>query len=344
VARTFTHSPLRVVVCLAAAFASALALTVALGLLLERVWDSSGATNFDSTVTRWFVDHRTDAWTAVMRALTSLGSSAVVVPLAGVVVAVLLVDRRRWLAFFLVLAVGGASLLSVLAKLVVGRHRPPIELQLQHPHGSAFPSGHTTQATATYFALAIVVTVLSRSQARRALAWLAAALIVFLVGVSRVYLGVHWATDVVGGWILGGLWITGVSFALRPFDGEIGERNVARFLQGWGTQFRCAARGARLAVRQRNLRIMLGAACAVIAVAAIYDVSDVRWAVLLVCIAGVLGAEIFNSAIEKLADRVETGYDSGIRDTKDMAAAAVLTLSCFTAVIGVIVFWPYVIG
>jgi diacylglycerol kinase (ATP) len=119
---------------------------------------------------------------------------------------------------------------------------------------------------------------------------------------------------------------------------------VAHFLRDWGTQFHCAARGARLAFRQRNFRIMSGAACAVVALAVVYDVSAVRWAVLLVCIASVLSAETINSAIEKLADRVESGYDSEIRDTKDIAAAAVLTLACFTAVIGIIVFWPYVIG
>jgi undecaprenyl-diphosphatase len=344
VARGSTHRPLRVGAGLAAAFAGALVLTIAIGLLLERVWDSSGATGFDSTVTHWFVDHRTDTWSAVMRAVTWLGSSAVVIPLATVVVAALLVDRRRWLALFLALAVGGASVLSVLTKQAVGRERPPIDLRLQHPVGSAFPSGHTTQATATYFALAIVVTVLSRSRSLRAATWSVATLIAFLVGMSRVYLGVHWATDVMGGWFLGGLWLAGLTFALWPLDGEIGERTVARLLPGWGTQFRCAARGVGLAVRQRNLRIMLGAACAVIAAAAICDVSDVRWAVLLLCIASVLGAEIFNSAIEKLADRVEPGYDNEIRDTKDMAAAGVLTISCITAVIGVIVFWPYVIG
>ena len=217
-ARTPAHDPRRVLFGVAIAFAVAFTLTVALGFLLKLGWSSDGSTAFDSDVTRWFVDHRTPTWTDAMRVITWLGSSWVVVPLAVVVVLVLLIGRRRWLALFLALAVSGASLLSALSKDVIGRDRPPIDIRLQQAHSSSFPSGHSTQAAATYFALAIVVTVLSESRALRAVTWLAATLIVFLVGMSRVYLGMHWATDVFGGWLLGSLWAAGLTVALAPLD------------------------------------------------------------------------------------------------------------------------------
>ena len=210
------HDPRRVAFGVAIAFAFAFSLTVALGFLLELSWASDGSTAFDSQVTRWLVDHRTPAWTDAMRIVTWLGSSAVVVPLSILVVVVLLIGRRRWLAVFVALAVGGASLLSVLAKDVIGRGRPPVDIRLQQSHSSAFPSGHSTQAAATYFALALVVTILTRSRPLRATAWTVAALIVFLVGLSRIYLGMHWATDVLGGWLLGSLWVAGLTVALAP--------------------------------------------------------------------------------------------------------------------------------
>ena len=124
---------------------------------------------------------------------------------------------QPWLALFVALAVGGASLLSVLAKNIVGRDRPPVEIRLQHHTDSAFPSGHSTQAAATYFALAIVVTVLSNSR-RCAPCLVRGPFIVFPVGVSRVYLGVHWATDVLGGWLLGSVWVAGLTVSLAPLE------------------------------------------------------------------------------------------------------------------------------
>ena len=84
-----------------------------------------------------------------MRILTWLGSSAVLIPLAVLVVAALLMGRRPWLALFVALAVGGASLLSVLVKDVIERDRPPVDLRLQEPHSSSFPSAHSTQVAAT---------------------------------------------------------------------------------------------------------------------------------------------------------------------------------------------------
>ena len=151
-----------------------------------------------------------------MSVITWLGSSWVVVPLAIVAAVVLLIVRQPWLALFVALSVSGAALLSVLAKDVIARDRPPLDIRLQHSVSYSFPSGHSTQAAATYFTLAIVVAALGESRALRALTWLVAVLIVFFVGVSRVYLGMHWATDVLGGWMLGSLCAAGLAVALAP--------------------------------------------------------------------------------------------------------------------------------
>lgn len=115
-----------------------------------------------------------------------------------------------------------------------------------------------------------------------------------------------------------------------------------RFFEGLTKSFGCAVRGIGLAIRHRNLQIMLVFGVAVVILAVAYDVSGASWAILLLCIGAVLGAEILNTSIEILADRVEASFDRDIRDTKDLAAGAVLLVSVVAAVTGIIVLWPYV--
>ena len=116
-----------------------------------------------------------------------------------------------------------------------------------------------------------------------------------------------------------------------------------RLLGNVARSFLCAGRGLWLAAQARNLRIMLGAFLVVIVLAAIYDVSLTRWAVLLVCGSVVLATEVLNTSIEALADYVQREYDEDIRTIKDLAAGAVLLTAGLAGAIGVIVFWPYVI-
>jgi undecaprenyl-diphosphatase len=209
---------LRITLGIAGTFAVSLAAVVGLGLVLERAFIANGATAIDARVTRWFVAHRTETLTTVMRAVTWLGSSAVIIPTTVIIVTVLVVRHRVVLGVFLGITVAGASLLSTLAKEIVGRDRPPASLRLAAVTSPAFPSGHATQAAATYLALAVIVSLFVRRARPRIVIWAAAILIIALVGVSRVYLGVHWATDVLGGWLLGGLWVTGLTVSFQPLE------------------------------------------------------------------------------------------------------------------------------
>lgn len=117
-----------------------------------------------------------------------------------------------------------------------------------------------------------------------------------------------------------------------------------RFLGNLAKSFRCAGRGVWLAGQGRNLRIMLGVFLAAIVLAAAYDVSATHWAVLLICGGVVLSGEMLNTSIEALADYLQQEYDEDIRTIKDLAAGAVLVAAGLAGTVGVIVFWPYVIG
>ena len=162
----------------------------------------------DSPVAAWLAEHRVDWLTAIMRAITQLGSLRLIVPLVALTTLLLLVRARRPdAAALLVTAATGASLLVALVKLLIGRARPEIGGLLVLVDSSSFPSGHSAQAVATYGALAYLAGRAVSRWGQRVAAWTVATLIAGLVGFSRLYLGVHWLSDVLGGYALGAAWL-----------------------------------------------------------------------------------------------------------------------------------------
>ncbi|MGW4337937.1 phosphatase PAP2 family protein [Rhodococcus koreensis] len=180
---------------LAAAFA-ALAYQVRAGGLL---------TGVDPAILGWFTAHRSDWVTGPAIAVTDAGGPAGTI-IVAVVIGVVLSRRARSPipALILIGTVGAAALASTLTKSVVGRDRPPIVSQVLLETDHSFPSGHATGAMAL-FMMAAVMFGHALPSARRALLLVLAAAVTVVVSVTRLYLGEHWLTDVVGGILLGGL-------------------------------------------------------------------------------------------------------------------------------------------
>ena len=142
----------------------------------------------------------------LMRDITALGSTGVLTFITLAVAGFLALDRKTLAALFVVVAVGGGMLLSTGLKIGFDRPRPDLV-----PHGAivytaSFPSGHSMLAAVAYLTLGAL---LARVQPRRLLKLYLLGLAILLtvaVGVSRVYLGVHWPTDVLAGWAVGAAW------------------------------------------------------------------------------------------------------------------------------------------
>lgn len=140
------------------------------------------------------------------RDFTALGGAGVLGLLTLAVAGYLLLERKFRLAGLLVIAIGGGVLLSSLLKHSFDRPRPDLVPHGSHVYTTSFPSGHSMMAAITYLTLAAL---LSRSQKRgevKIFFLSLAALLTIAVGISRIYMGVHWPTDVLAGWTAGAVW------------------------------------------------------------------------------------------------------------------------------------------
>ena len=198
---------------LTVACAIVIAGAVVVGLLAYLIRAKADVLDVDAAVATWAHAHATGTSTALLRAITRLGSTPVVVGLA-IVVGVLERRRRpsRSLWLFLALVVAGEILTVNLVKLAVARARPAID-PLAPFSGSSFPSGHSAAAAAAFAGFAMLLTRGRSARARAALAGSAAAIAV-AVGMSRMLLGVHWSTDVAAGLAMGWAWFAVCAIAV----------------------------------------------------------------------------------------------------------------------------------
>jgi undecaprenyl-diphosphatase len=177
------------------------------GSILQDVLVHDELALIDRPITRWMVAHRSPWLDTTMEAVTFLASAAFAIPVAVTAAVAGWYFKRsiRWPVLF-VLGVGGTELIFNLVKVLVGRPRPRIH-PLIHAPGLSFPSGHTMTGVVLYGAIAYMVAN-GRSWKTSTWVWMAAVLISCLVGVSRIYLGAHWFTDVLGAIFLGAFWLT----------------------------------------------------------------------------------------------------------------------------------------
>ncbi len=188
----------------------------AFGGVSEDVLRGNELVNLDTPVAQFLAQRREPWLTTTMHSITWLGSAAVLVPAAlavGLFAARRLGTRRPLV--FLAVALGGSTMLVQLIKIAVARPRPGAGLVTAL--GYSFPSGHATAATAGWGAMALVLISLTTRWGTRVALFTTAALIAALVGISRIYLGVHQPTDVLAGWALGATWVAGLTAAKQIY-------------------------------------------------------------------------------------------------------------------------------
>jgi membrane-associated phospholipid phosphatase len=165
-----------------------------------------GLTGVDTTWREWVIDRRSGTLDAVFTVISTMGSSVVLAPVAVVLAMVLGMRNQRSDALLVSATTLGALLLGPLLKSVIERPRP------EHGHlvavnSWAYPSGHSLTSMAVLGVLIALAVRHLTVRATRTAAIATGVLLIAAVGVSRVYLGVHWPTDVLAGWLVGSVWL-----------------------------------------------------------------------------------------------------------------------------------------
>ena len=144
--------------------------------------------------------------TQTMLDITALGGVTVLI-LVTALVAGFLIASRHWLTLALVLAgtISGSLVVSMV-KAIVGRVRPTVTDHLVQVYDASFPSGHAANSACVYLTLALLLLQITKGRAVKRYILVVTMLLVTAIGVSRVYLGVHWPSDVLAGWTFGALW------------------------------------------------------------------------------------------------------------------------------------------
>ncbi|RFA06518.1 phosphatidic acid phosphatase [Subtercola boreus] len=205
------------VVILTVGLLIAVLLSAAVAQVYDSITDTDGVSGLDQPILDWVITLRSPGLDAAVTAYTNV-AGPIGMPIIAVVALVALGLRwRSWTPVILIVAAGGGSLLlTVSGKDLIGRVRPPLnEAVPPYEYSPSFPSGHTLNAVVVAGTIAYLLVLHQTSTLARTLTIGIATVFAVTIGLSRVFLGHHWFTDVLAGFILGLAWLAIIITAHR---------------------------------------------------------------------------------------------------------------------------------
>ncbi|MFC3885203.1 phosphatase PAP2 family protein [Bacillus songklensis] len=176
-------------------------------LLLAFIYKTSVIKGLDLVITLSAIDIRTDRLTSFFITVTEIGSWHVMAPIWFILLILLMVLKKAGTAIFLTVVFWGSRTLNWLLKETFDRPRPEID-QLVHEAHYSFPSGHAMNSMAFYGCLALLLVIYCREKKTlRLTIHILLLILILLIGTSRIYLGVHYFTDILAGYSMGFAWL-----------------------------------------------------------------------------------------------------------------------------------------
>lgn len=190
-----------------------MALVVLFVWLVTELGDTGGPTGLDRAVMYGVKEWHSPAATVFFRVITELGGPVTLAAITPVIAAVYWISRHKKAGLLVLSSVVGATVINLVLKGIFQRDRPDFWMHLVQETGYSFPSGHAMASSA----LAIALLFLLWKTSTRWYALVISISYILLVGLSRMYLGVHYPTDIVAGWCVSFLWVSIVALALYQY-------------------------------------------------------------------------------------------------------------------------------
>ncbi len=159
----------------------------------------------DLGIMNFIIAFRSEWLTKALVFFTYLGDWQVIIGLGIIAIIILGLLREKWKIFFLAAALISGEVIKELLKFLIHRQRPDAVFSLLPENGYAFPSGHAVMSVIFYGMVGYFIYQACKKKWQRIILLVATAILVFLIGYSRIYLGVHWISDILAGWLIGGV-------------------------------------------------------------------------------------------------------------------------------------------
>lgn len=321
-------------------------------MMLEDIFENEQLT-LDMVVYRLVIlNLRSEPLTVIMKVITNLSSVYVLIAIA---IGTLLFIKNKKIGLCVTGNLVIATLLNQLLKYIIQRPRPE-GYRLIVESGYSFPSGHSMVSMAFY---GLIIYLIWKMVKNKRIKYVACGILGFLIpmiGFSRIYLGVHYASDVIGGFAISIVYLllfTNVTRSILQLEKE--KKNIMknkrkmvelrRKRKKLRNSFKYAFQGIEEAWKtEQNLKIHFMIMALVIIAGVIFKISLMEWMVCLLLFAIVISLELINTAIETTVDIAMPEINEKAKYAKDIAAGAVLFSAMISIIIGLIIFLPKIFG
>ena len=317
-------------------------------MMLEDIFENEQLT-LDMLVYRLVIlNLRSEPLTVIMKVITNLSSAYVLI---AITIGILLFIKNKKVGVCVASNLVIATLLNQLLKYIIQRPRPD-GYRLIAESGYSFPSGHSMVSMAFYGLIIYLIWKMVKNKKIKYISCGILGLLIPMIGFSRIYLGVHYASDVIGGFAISIVYLllfTNIAKSILQLEKEKDNtvKNKRKMVElrkkrkKLRNSFKYAFEGIQEAWKtEQNLKIHFVIMALVIIAGFIFKISAMEWIVCLLLFAIVISLELINTAIETTVDIAMPDINEKAKYAKDIAAGAVLFSAIISVIVGLIIFLP----